>query len=361
MKFLTLICLVFFSFSLLATDLDNKCSFFLNAQKLFSFKKSNNNKWQKSGKVSETKFNLSPSKVEQHEISWRPLNKNNAIGLTGGSIKCEIPVAWEITLHNPLEIVYPNIMHGFKQSLALREITTFAGIFFSKSELPLIDPDRIRVIWHLDQNPIAKDIVKKIKSDYNFLDHNLAIKIDSFNKTDGTQLVALNFSNRYDINDDNQLWLITDASSIAAIKRGSNSTSHSKHNKWLPWFHRESPEFSSKEPIDAYELTLLAPTDQADIYDRSTGNYLPEVPIKDNAQRTHDVIAESTDKFINGSASSLYVHMLLKKDDAYRFITFESKKDGSFDEIAYQSIYDPTEIGLPSSLALGFNISEDYL
>jgi hypothetical protein len=157
-----------------------------------------------------------------------------------------------------------------------------------------------------------------------------------------------------------QEWLIIDAHNFLALKNKSYATDTSPHDRWLPWYDKNSAEFSANTALEAYEKTVVAPIEQAKIYDRQSGRYLPESStMLTHMQAIHDLVAPLVGS-LEREESRLFVRLLLRTvSSTYELLTFEIFKDGKIESVSQEHFIDPYHIGLPETRALGFFSMQD--
>ncbi|HXW52796.1 MAG TPA: hypothetical protein VEL47_01695 [Myxococcota bacterium] len=362
-----LVCFLVLSFfvagvAALENDVDSKCEGLLKIigdvgsepiQTLYAYK--NGGHWRTSDIHRGIFYTLEPKDMVRYDFSWtitKPRLREET--MSDGSLACEIPMSWQLSLHPPTTVVFPPIAHGQRQDLPLYEVTTFAGIYLAKSKFPTVVPDHVRVLWHLSESDIPTDVATEILAGYKHINNNVAIVKDIMDRSNEVQLIALHISNKEDILQGNQYWLIANADAHRSILDGIYETPLSKHNLWLPWFKAGQLEWNSKTPVEAYETTVLAGTDSASVFDHQRSQFLPEPILGQNrSQMVYDAIAPSVYAFID-ELEPLFAHLLLKQPYGYKFLTFSISRNGEFELRKAESIADPAHLGLPSAQELGF-------
>ncbi len=352
-------------------DTDSKCERILGIvgdiepqaiQMLYAYKRETRSRWRKSDAYAvRISYILEPKDMVRYEFSWKIANHQRREDiLNDGSLACEIPASWQLSLGAPTTIVFPTIAHGQTQDLPLHAVSTFAGIYLAKSKFPTIEPDHLRVLWHLKKNDIPTNFAAETLADYKFISDNVLVLIeDVLDKRNDVQLVALHVSNKEDVLKGNQYWLVSNADAHQAIINGIYETPLSRHNSWLPWFRLERQEWKSKTPLEAYEATILAGTDNAFVFNRNLGQFLPEPVLGQNRSQTvYDAFAPSVYAIIDG-LEPLFAHFVLKQPHNYKFLTFEISRNGEFELRKQASIRDPMQLGLPSAKELGFGLAID--
>ncbi len=80
--------------------------------------------------------------------------------------------------------------------------------------------------------------------------------------------------------------------------------------------------------------------------------------ISDKMQSVYDLIAPLVWGLIEGH-HPLFAHLLLQSKSTYQLVTFQILQDGSIALMSTKPLDDPSQIGLPSALELGFVARRD--
>lgn len=322
-------------------------------EQLYTYKQRNQDQWRFHGLVSTTPYTLEPTDSTIYKVSWtvknKSINKKHE-----GKIQCDIPTAWSLSINAPVTIAYPPSTHGINEESLYQKISTIAGIYLGKSKYA-INPDTARIMWHLTQEQPSQGFIDIVIKEHSFLNREqLYIINNNLDQTNHVQLIALHISGRSNINEGNQLWLVTNADDQRAIRENRYTTETSPHNKWLPWFDGTSPEFAATTAQDAYKTTLVAPLAQAKIYNRASLQFVPDpIAVIDKMQSVYDIIAPLAHDLINGE-SPLFAHLVLQNGPAFELVTVEIFQHGEIKTLSMEHLVDPSQIGLPGAHALGF-------
>lgn len=364
---------LFWFFSIMSFNLradmhdDEKCAKIISAldesnreslEQLFAFKKLNAGTWIEHKIHGKIAYTLAPEKMTTYEFSWKVKNgsKQNA-GLVDGSLRCEVPDSWILTVNSPVTITYPAVSHNHKQELTLHSVETVAGIYLAKSNVSSIK-DFLTIMWHLRQEDIAEKDIDALVEQYDFLKDNFVVVTrPNLDMESSVQLVALHVSNQEDIGKDNPKWLVATAEGHKLIADGGFKTSTSRYDALLPWFDPMRPEFSSGTPKEAYDTSVVAPLEALSLFDREEMSFVRDpLAAHDKGQMVYDAIAPFALKFARGS-TSLFAHVVFKQPNDYKFLTFEILPDGAFVQRAMRSLKDTSQIDLPSARELGFALN----
>lgn len=320
---------------------------------IYNFKQKNG-QWHEQGHKHGISYVLEPEKTAKLSFSWTIKDKAQK-KVTEGKLDCEIPRVWRLTLTPPVEIIYPEVVHGRTEDLSLYSVKTAAGIYLSRCKYSL--PDFARLTWHLKQDVLSQDIIYEIMNeiiaDHKFFTSKIMhINEDYLDKTAQVQLIGMNVSNQPEI-DQSMQWLIANADDHEDISEGSFKSNTSSHNALLPWYDPSRAEFASRTPHEAYESTIVGPVGILSVFDHSSGQMLPEpLATMDKIQMIYDVLAPAVLNYLDGS--KLFVHLVLRQPHDYKLLSFEVLNNGSFSLKLMKSLAEPERIGLPSAHDLGF-------
>lgn len=322
---------------------------------LYDFKNNNHGNWVVAEKRFDVDFVLAPEEVQRYGLKWKvkqygKVNPN----FQDGARYCDIPLSWQLRPQKTLHIVYPQLAHGQKEDTVLHSLTSFAGIYLSKSLFRGF-PDTVRIMWHLNQIPLSEQGKINIMASFPFIAaHNVSILSSTLDEQSEVQLVALHFSQFKDFFAGEQRWFITNQEDLNGIRMESFKTPESKHNTWLPWLDFSRPEFSARTLSELYQTTIVAPLGATSIYHRDTHSYDPNWgSVADIAQLYYDIVSPLVRGRMEGG-KPLFAHLLLQTKVGYELFTFEIHADGTIEPLSNEPIVDPSYIGLPSAQELGF-------
>jgi hypothetical protein len=320
---------------------------------LYSLKRHNNNQWQKTDKISDVFYDLQPKEIIKYEFSWEIINSGGDDNdLKSGELICESADSWQLVLNSAVNVAYPPAVHNKKEEDSIYNIETFAGIYLAKSK-HIYYPNTVGLIWYLIQPEIPELIEDKILNKFKFISRDMLeiTKIENFDKSNYAQLIALRISNQQDIEQGNQLWLISNDIDHRPRREGSIG---SRRNEWLPWLNVSNPEFLAQTPIDAYTNTIVAPVGRL-IYDRKNKIFIPEpISIEKNAQAIYDIISPPVRNSIDNQ-QPLFAFLLFKHSHNYQLMRFEIGQDGHIENRFTLLLKDPSQMGLPGAQELGFS------
>lgn len=321
---------------------------------LFAYRSANNDTWLKQGTIDGSNYSLYPESLTTYTIRWQVKTKSQDISLEDGSMVCELPKRWSLAIKNSLLISYPSVVKSAHEKTAYYSIVAFAGLYLAKSHYEL-NPDVVRLMWHLDQSVISRAAIDLFLSQHPFIQASeIEIHENIFDTSNQTMLVAINFSNHQSISEGEQRWMITDAQGLRAIKDKKYATENSPHHGWLPWLDKSNPEFHAKSAVEAYQTTIVAPLGQSRIFDRQNQQYDAEnVSVIQHMQRIYDLVSPPVNNHISGSAP-LFAHLVLKCPTGFELFTMELLETGAIIQKSQTSISNTNTIGLPSSHSLGF-------